>query len=158
MCRQLRLPWQLVELSAFRKCPPTESFICGLSSKAYLLASLSPERCSGGQFLSTFSDLAGGLPCTVCIWTSFELRISIWHRSSIPSPLHPPPPPHPPPPFTFFLNHLAAKQTLAMLEVEKDVPSVVSSTGTFNLDHGQGGVQHLSRSSSTQPQPRTLTT
>ena len=43
------------------RCPTTESFLCGRSSKTYILASLSGERCSGGQLLSTFSDLAGGL-------------------------------------------------------------------------------------------------
>ena len=72
-CRQLWLPWQLIQLSAFGKsalfdrlctpvrCPTTEFFLCGRSSKTFLLASLSGERCSGGQLLSTFSDLAGGL-------------------------------------------------------------------------------------------------
>ena len=43
------------------RCPTTEFFLCGRSSKTFLLASLSGERCSGGQLLSTFSDLEGGL-------------------------------------------------------------------------------------------------
>ena len=45
------------------RCPTTEFFLCGRSSKTFLLASLSGERCSGGQLLSTFSDsaCAGGL-------------------------------------------------------------------------------------------------
>ena len=42
------------------RCQTTEFFLCGRSSKTFLLASLSGERCSGGQLLSTFSDLAGG--------------------------------------------------------------------------------------------------
>ena len=46
------------------RCPTTEFFLCGRSSKTFLLASLSGERCSGGQLLSTFSDLAGGLVCS----------------------------------------------------------------------------------------------
>ena len=53
------------------RCPTTEFFLCGGSSKTFLLASLSGERCSGGQLLSTFSDLAGGL-----LW--LRCRIEYW--------------------------------------------------------------------------------
>ena len=57
------------------RCPTTESFLCGRSSKTYILASLSGERCSGGQLLSTFSDLAGGLRVVrVCAALLGQLR------------------------------------------------------------------------------------
>ena len=56
------------------RCPTTEFFLCGRSSKTFLLASLSGERCSGGQLLSTFSDLAGGL-LLERRWATISLRL-----------------------------------------------------------------------------------
>ena len=62
------------------RCPTTEFFLCGGSSKTFLLASLSGERCSGGQLLSTFSDLAGGLwfyRCVCVFWENEEVQVGV---------------------------------------------------------------------------------
>ena len=79
------------------RCPTTEFFLCGRSSKTFLLASLSGEKCSGGQLLSTFSDLAGrliqnpwvslpyvgeGMLCTAFFWR--YTTPPCWSQGSMP--------------------------------------------------------------------------